>query len=190
MSRPPRATAPADYPRRRTLRTSLGGETGELWCTFIPVSGAAVAILVGLIGLVGVIAGSVLTGWLQVWQARADRKRKAEVVARVIYADIERAWQQLNLQLKEKLPVPEDPDIGRFRDAWNQSRAEFAAGVGFDDFHTVAAAFAAFDTYIYYLATEPKQFDRLRLIEPIEALEKARPVAWKAGGGAEEPHEA
>jgi type II secretory pathway pseudopilin PulG len=147
------------------------------------VSSAATAILVGFIGLVGVIAGSVLSGWVQTRQAEKHRELLAQVAARVVYADIELAWQQLDDQRKHKLNVPHDPDIRRYLVSWAEHRDAFAAGVAFRDYHTVAAGFASLDSYLYYLATNPAPVDQLILLAAIESLERARPVAWVAGGG-------
>lgn len=147
------------------------------------MSSAATAVLVGFIGLLGVIAGSLLSGWVQTRQAEKDRKLRARVAARVVYADIELAWQQLDYQLEHTLSVPQDPDIRRYLANWAEHRDAFAAGVAFREYHTVAAGFASLDSYLYYLATKPAAVDRLILLATIEALERARPVAWVAGGG-------
>ena len=95
------------------------------------MSSAATAILVGLIGLLGVIAGSVLSGWVQTRQAEKDPKLRAQVAARVVYADIELAWQQLDDQRVHKLNVPQDPDLRRYSANWAEHRDAFAAGVAF-----------------------------------------------------------
>jgi vancomycin permeability regulator SanA len=140
--------------------------------------------LVGFIGLLGVIAGSLLSGWVQTRQAEKNRKLRAQVAARVVYADIELAWQQLDHQRTNELTVPQDPDLRRYLASWAEHRDAFAAGVPFRDYHAVAAGFASLDSYLYYLATKPTPFDRRILISTIDALERARPIAWVAGGGA------
>ena len=111
------------------------------------MSSAATAVLVGFIGLLGVIAGSLLSGWVQTRQAEKDRKLRARVAARVVYADIELAWQQLDYQLEHTLSVPQDPDIRRYLANWAEHRDAFAAGVAFREYHTVAAGFASLDSY-------------------------------------------
>lgn len=147
------------------------------------VSSAATAILVGFIGLLGVMAGSVVSGWVQTRQAEKDRKLRAQVAARVVYADIELAWQQLDDQRQHKLNVPQDPDLRRYLASWAEHRDAFAAGVAFHEYHTVAAGFASLDSYLYYLATNPATFDQPVRLAAIDSLERARPVAWVAGGG-------
>jgi hypothetical protein len=51
---------------------------------------------------------------VQTRQAEKDRRLRGQVAARVVYADIEFAWQQLDYQPQNELSVPEDPDLPRY----------------------------------------------------------------------------
>ena len=79
--------------------------------------------------------------------------------------------------------MPQDPDLRRYLANWAEHRDAFAAGVAFREYHTVASGFATLDSYLYYLATNPATLDQPVLLAAIESLERARPVAWVAGGG-------
>jgi hypothetical protein len=141
-----------------------------------------------LVGFLGVIAGAVTSGVVQIVQAYRTRREGAEIAARIIYADLHLAWIEVTNQMANHLDTPVDPDLSRFLVAWTSQKNAFASGVEFGDFHVVAGAFAALDSHLHFLGKEPKddawrQILAYRLPGLDQSLNAAREVAWVAGGG-------
>jgi hypothetical protein len=141
-----------------------------------------------LVGFLGVIAGAVTSGLVQIVQAYRTRKEAAEIAARIIYADLHLAWLEVTNQMANHLDLPVDPDLSRFLVAWTAQKNAFASGVEFREFHVVAGAFALLDSYLHFLGKTPKdeawrQNLEYRLPGLEGSLNAAREVAWVAGGG-------
>jgi hypothetical protein len=94
-----------------------------------------------LAGLIGVVAGGLVTGIVQVFQARQSLSLKRRVAARLISGDLARASNFVD-DLHEKDRWPETPiDFEAERHTWLAQREAFAAAVTMYDWAMVAAVY-------------------------------------------------
>ncbi len=108
-------------------------------------------------GLIGVVAGGVVTGAVQVIQTWQDRHLKRKVAARLIYADLMVASNWVHWTLKERR-WPEDPGFDGMRTRWYAHREAFAAAVSGTHWNTVAGAYE-------YLAVMARQWGKAKALD-------------------------
>jgi hypothetical protein len=91
-------------------------------------------------GLIGVVAGGLVTGAVQVIQNRQDRRLKRKVAARLISSDLSRA----NIALNEIVDTDHWPDALSFEDMrarWRAQQEPFAAAVNAYDWYRVDSVY-------------------------------------------------
>lgn len=129
-----------------------------------------------LFGFVGVIAGVLSSGGVQLFLGWRDRRRDARVAAAIVVADL--AVSRLTLAALTKGEPPEETHLERLLESWQEERRALASGVSPAEFHTIAAAFEALERYIVGGRT-PTMLGALGLLE---TLDRGMVVAWRASG--------
>ncbi len=87
------------------------------------------AILVAAFGLVGVIAGSLTSGVVQVWIAQHDREREARAYARLFYVLLGDVETDLERLAKRNSKITQ-PDWNEIIAAWEETRLPIARALG------------------------------------------------------------
>lgn len=136
-----------------------------------------------LIGLVGVIAGVLVTGGVQAILTSRDRRRDARVAAALIFADLATAREMLDAVLAGDAAAPPASDLYKFLEVWREQRRPLALGVSPFDFHTIAGAFNILANAASGIDVGPPLLsDKLGVLTAVEFFDRATEVAWRASG--------
>jgi hypothetical protein len=92
-------------------------------------------------GLIGVIAGGLVTGAVEVVQAHQDRSLRRRVAARLITADLDVAAKYVD-RVREAEGWPDEPrPFAGAWETWKAQREPFAIAVSVNDWHDIGSAF-------------------------------------------------
>ena len=108
-------------------------------------------------GLIGVIAGGIVTGAVHVFQTYQDRRLKRRVAARLIYGELVMAGNALRRIAEKGVWPDKPPDFLDARTIWYAQREAFAAAVGAVDWDKIASTFE----YLVQLPVRPRPGKRL-----------------------------
>jgi hypothetical protein len=92
-----------------------------------------------VVGLLGVVAGAIVTGGVQLTIARFDRRRASRTAARLLYMQLWWAHNAMDRILENDAWDPR-VEWGRFIDAWIEYRADLAQKLTTKHFLIVSAA--------------------------------------------------
>ena len=100
-----------------------------------------------LVGLLGVIAGVVLSGGVSAWLAHRADKRNGRVAAMVIGATLAEVSFMISATLSSK-SLGDHDEWGRLMEPWREHRSDLAKVAEWSQFRKVASAFMSFSAFI------------------------------------------
>jgi len=136
-------------------------------------------------GFIGVIAGALLSGFVQWASGWSDRVRARHTAARLIWGDLVLATRDLEEFVRERGWPEELWDLPTYTKSWS-THAEAFSRAGTANFHMVAAAFSRIDSLIGIRGRstdDAKGWSRaaLRIHDDIAVVEQAADVALEVG---------
>jgi len=144
-----------------------------------------------LIGLVGVIAGSLVTGGVQAWLGVQHRKTQARASARILFSDLWLVETGINEEIEHgSWDAVVGAHLKGALDRWSEHNDRLASALNAHDFHTVAGAFAYLSQLLQIHNRVERAIDARAAVRPPDPIQllmnaeetaKARAVLWRLG---------